>query len=130
MDDGCSFPVIVVVIIAAVIFLVMCSSNTNAKADYVSEYNDGICQDCGGTLIYQQAIGHKDSTAYIFQCDKCNNIIEIDSYDVKDKVIYFTNGETRPATTYATEEEFSDEYKQKHQDNNYDVCNGSFDYEG
>lgn len=103
MDDGCSVPFILAAIVIVIIMCVTCSSNVQ-RADYESEYN-GVCPNCEGTLIYQQAIGHKDSTAYIFKCEKCNNLYEIDSHDTDGQVIYYSDGETRPSTTYETYED-------------------------
>jgi len=40
-------------------------------------WNDGRCS-CGGYWQYDQAVGHKYSTSYIFRCDKCGSLIEID----------------------------------------------------
>ena len=42
-------------------------------------YNDGICVKCGGRYVYQQAVGHRYNTRYIYQCDKCGKLIEINS---------------------------------------------------
>ncbi len=58
-------------IIALVIFLFVraCTSTV--------EYNGGICPRCGGTFVYQQAVGHRYSTNYIYKCDKCGKTIEI-----------------------------------------------------
>ena len=44
------------------------------------KYNGGICTKCGGRYIYQQAIGHQVDTDYIYICDKCGHMIELDSY--------------------------------------------------
>ena len=32
---------------------------------------------CGGTWEYEQAVGHKSSTSYIYICRKCGKRIEI-----------------------------------------------------
>lgn len=39
-------------------------------------YNDGVCY-CGGHFHYEQAVGHKYFTNYIYACDKCGRRIEI-----------------------------------------------------
>lgn len=44
------------------------------------KYNGGICRSCGGTYIFQQAVGHKYTTDYIYKCDKCGNLIEVNNY--------------------------------------------------
>lgn len=40
-------------------------------------WNDGHCDVCGGTWQYEQAVGHRFSTAYIYICDECGKRIEI-----------------------------------------------------
>ena len=44
-----------------------------------NQYNDGICS-CGGTFKYEQAIGHRYQTRYLYICDKCGRAIEISNY--------------------------------------------------
>lgn len=44
-----------------------------------SFWNDGECS-CGGHWKYEQAVGHAYTTSYIYQCDECGSIIEIDEY--------------------------------------------------
>jgi len=41
-----------------------------------NKYNDGVC-DCGGHFYYEQAVGHRFSTNYIYACDKCGKRIEL-----------------------------------------------------
>lgn len=40
-------------------------------------WNDGHCDVCGGTWQYEQAVGHKSSTSYIYVCEDCGKRIEI-----------------------------------------------------
>lgn len=42
-----------------------------------TEYNHGVCQECGGHLEYEQAVGHQYLTSYIYKCDKCGKRIEL-----------------------------------------------------
>ena len=42
-----------------------------------TEYNNGVCQKCGGHLEYEQAVGHQYYTSYIYKCDKCGDRIEL-----------------------------------------------------
>lgn len=42
-------------------------------------YNSGVCKICGGHYVYQQAVGHRYTTAYIYRCNKCGHIIEVDN---------------------------------------------------
>lgn len=39
-------------------------------------WNNGYC-DCGGKWKYEQAIGHRASSSYIYKCDKCEKRIEL-----------------------------------------------------
>jgi len=41
------------------------------------KYNDGYCK-CGGNWVYTQAVGHNVSTGYIYVCDKCGDVVELD----------------------------------------------------
>lgn len=40
-------------------------------------WNDGHCDVCGGTWKYEQAVGHRSSTSYIYVCTECGKRIEI-----------------------------------------------------
>lgn len=42
-----------------------------------NEYNDGICQKCGGHLEYEQAVGHQYFTTYMYKCENCGKRIEL-----------------------------------------------------
>lgn len=43
-------------------------------------YNNGICKNCGGHYEFQNAVGHHAVTDYVYKCDKCGNLIEINTY--------------------------------------------------
>lgn len=40
-------------------------------------WNGGHCDICGGTWQYEQAVGHRFATSYIYICDGCQKRIEI-----------------------------------------------------
>ena len=40
-----------------------------------SHWNDGHCS-CGGNWVYQQAVGHRYTTYYLYECDKCGKTYE------------------------------------------------------
>ncbi len=63
--------VIVTGIILAVIFGVAKYDSANDE----KAWNDGYCS-CGGQWEYQQAVGHRYDTDYIYKCDKCGKIEE------------------------------------------------------
>lgn len=62
----------------AVIALLFITSCCESCSD-TNEYNDGKCPYCGGTFVYDTAVGHKYSTNYIYVCDTCGRSIELGS---------------------------------------------------
>lgn len=40
-------------------------------------WNDGHCDICGGTWVYEQAVGHRSDTSYIYVCEDCGKRIEL-----------------------------------------------------
>lgn len=40
-------------------------------------WNGGHCNTCGGTWEYEQAVGHRAITSYIYVCENCGKRIEI-----------------------------------------------------
>lgn len=58
-------------IIAVIILLAKCSNNKDVLA-----WNNGYCE-CGGHWVYEQAVGHRMRTSYIYKCDKCGKILEV-----------------------------------------------------
>ena len=40
-------------------------------------WNDGHCDICGGAWEYEQAVGHRNSTSYIYVCYDCGKRIEL-----------------------------------------------------
>ena len=41
-------------------------------------WNDGNCRKCGnGNYIFKEAVGHKSSTSYIYECDNCHHHIQL-----------------------------------------------------
>jgi len=51
-----------------------------SKVWSADKYNNGVCEACGGQYVYQQAVGHRYSTEYIYICDKCGHMIQIDNF--------------------------------------------------
>ena len=52
------------------IILVFVGHSVNA-----GQWNDGYCS-CGGRWVYQEAVGHRYSTSYIYKCDNCGKVKE------------------------------------------------------
>ena len=49
------------------------------------KYNGGICPKCGGHYIYEQTVAHRYDTDYIYICDKCGYMIELESYRSQER---------------------------------------------
>ena len=64
-------------VVTVVIAVVWYKADKNAA---IERYNNGICHDCGGEYKYDQAVGHYFDTTYIYKCDKCGNIVELNEY--------------------------------------------------
>ena len=74
---------IVIVIISVVItvgllasILFGCYKITEAYDEKL--WNGGHCDICGGSWQYEQAVGHRSSTSYIYICEDCGKRIELD----------------------------------------------------
>ena len=65
-------------VVLAIIALLFISSCWDSCSD-AREYNDGKCPYCGGTYVYDTAVGHRYSTNFIYICDTCGNPIELSS---------------------------------------------------
>lgn len=61
----------IVFIIGIVIGALTLSSKQDEKT-----WNNGYCE-CGGHFEYEQAVGHRDRTSYIYRCDSCGKHIEL-----------------------------------------------------
>lgn len=63
---------VIVIFCGVIIGVVRCSKEQEEK-----EWNNGYCE-CGGHFEYEQAVGHQYTTSYIYRCDSCGKIIELD----------------------------------------------------
>ena len=67
--------------IIAILILILLTIGLLFLCSYCEHYydnevwNNGMCQ-CGGKWEYQQAVGHRYSTNYIYKCNKCGAVIE------------------------------------------------------
>ena len=60
----------VIVLIIIVGIIIWFSDKADDKV-----WNNGYC-DCGGKWTYEQAVGHRNSTSYMYVCDKCGKRYE------------------------------------------------------
>ncbi len=61
---------VTVVFIAIIVLLILRTIQIDVNRDK-DKWNNGY-HSCGGKWVYEQAIGHRYSTNYIYKCDKCN----------------------------------------------------------
>jgi len=48
-----------------------------ASISSANTYNNGIHKDCGGHWVYENAVGHRFTTNFIYHCDKCGVVVEL-----------------------------------------------------
>ena len=71
-DIPWQFIALLILLLIIVLFIESCASN--------DIYNNGICKICGGNYEFYQAVGHQYFTKYLYECDKCGNIIEVNQH--------------------------------------------------
>ena len=77
-----SLPEIITIIVVIIfIGIMMVAALMACEAHDDKLWNDGHCNNCGSALEYEQAVGHRSSTSYIYVCKKCGRRIEI--YEVR-----------------------------------------------
>lgn len=71
--------VVATIITAGIVFAicaVLCKIDSTVDNN---KWNGGYHQ-CGGKWVYEQAVGHRYSTDYLYRCDKCGMIEEFNEY--------------------------------------------------
>ena len=66
---------IIIIIICLIIMFIMHSCGVVLSE---KTYNNGIHEGCGGHWVYETAVGHRYTTNFIYQCDKCGITVELD----------------------------------------------------
>lgn len=66
---------IIIELLVIIVFIFVLAIGMGACDE--SKWNNGYCQ-CGGRWEYEQAVGHRHSTSYIYICDKCGAREEFD----------------------------------------------------
>ena len=67
IDDRAKIDLIALIILIILLFIFRGIND--------SGWNNGYCS-CGGKWLYQQAIGHRYETVYLYECDTCGKIQE------------------------------------------------------
>lgn len=70
MDDIFAEIIAIVVVFGLLIGGAFLIDSCADKKD-IEAWNGGYHEDCGGQWEYEQAVGHRYSTNYIYVCDKC-----------------------------------------------------------
>lgn len=70
--------ILIVLAMFGIILLIAAGLRACSRSVDEVEYNHGVCQECGGHLEYEQAVGHQYFTSYIYRCAKCGRRIELD----------------------------------------------------
>lgn len=75
IDDFFELLVTVGTVVILIIFVIAITAYGDSKD--LKKWNNGHC-DCGGHWEYQQAVGHRYDTDYIYKCDACGKIEEFE----------------------------------------------------
>ena len=69
MEEIINFTVIAIIAIITLAAIIVSNIQENKK------WNNGYCE-CGGSFVYEQAVGHNNYTRYIYKCDHCGKRVE------------------------------------------------------
>ena len=69
-DDFLPSVLLLLIAVFILVFSFIIESTHDGK-----KWNDGHCE-CGGNLVYVQAVGHRYSTYYMYECDSCGQVHE------------------------------------------------------
>lgn len=69
-DDACAGLGLIILAILIIFIATAVETYLDKK-----KWNDGHCE-CGGNWEYIQAVGHRYSTYYMYECDTCGQIHE------------------------------------------------------
>ena len=68
-EEIINFAVIAIIVIITLAAIIVSNIQENKK------WNNGYCE-CGGSFVYEQAVGHNNYTRYIYKCDHCGKRVE------------------------------------------------------
>lgn len=72
------------IIITFILLLIIALAAFGIKIHNSITFNDGKCSSCGGRYVYQQAVGHGTSTYYIYKCEQCGKMVEVNIAPVEE----------------------------------------------
>jgi hypothetical protein len=77
IDDFMAEVIAIIIMFSLLIGLGLVCDSCAEKED-IAVWNNGYHEDCGGRWEYEQAVGHRYGTNYIYVCDKCGTRYEFD----------------------------------------------------
>lgn len=72
--------IIAIIVVIGLLIVGAFLLNSCSEAKDFEVWNDGYHEYCGGRWEYEQAIGHRYDTDYIYVCDKCGMRHEFGTY--------------------------------------------------
>jgi len=72
--------IITAILITAGILFTICAIGCKIDSNIDNDKWNGGYHSCGGKWVYEQAVGHRYSTNYIYQCNKCGMREEFTEY--------------------------------------------------
>ena len=79
IEDFIGAVIVIAITVTMIALFVIGAVELDKYEDKIDDdlWNNGYCSECDGQWIYEQAVGHRYSTSYIYVCDKCGKRIEI-----------------------------------------------------
>lgn len=77
MREDLSGEIISIIVFVVLTFTIVFGTFIGSIKHDEKLWNNGHCDVCGGTWKYEQAVGHRSSTSYIYICEDCGKRIEI-----------------------------------------------------
>lgn len=74
-------PILVAFVVFAIMCLIAILCIMPAYNKEIEKYNEGVCTECGQQFVLKEAVGHRNSTTHIFQCENCGKLIELEYYN-------------------------------------------------
>ncbi len=68
---------ITIILTFVLVFGLVFGINTLQEVSDETAWNHGKCNNCGYPWEYEQAVGHRYDTSYIYVCKKCHKRIEL-----------------------------------------------------
>jgi hypothetical protein len=65
--------------ITMIIFIIMFGIHCKKEYNHMmAQWNNGICTECSGEYEFYQAVGHRSYSTYVYKCNNCGKVLELD----------------------------------------------------